>query len=1040
VLIVFLLLLSTAQPPRIAVAYAGTRSACGHAAVAAEPYPGPGAHPIPGRIEAEDYDLGGEEVAYHDTTPGNDGTAYRGDDVDIEPTTDVEGGFNVGWTERGEWLSYSVDVAAAGLYDIQLRVASAMARTISETLEVAGPVSWTVPVTLKLHVELDGTDVSGPMAFVATAGWQNWTSVTARRVPLPAGEHTMRLAIEADGININWLAFSASPPPGWTAEERIEWIIAQMTVDEKIVQLHGSDWMDTADNTRLCLPGLKTADGPHGLRGGPSTSFPVGIAMAATWDPDFLLRVGMAMGREFRARGRNQALAPCADLNRDPRNGRGAESGGEDPYLAGAIGASLVQGIQTVQVIATVKHYAATNHQAGRRAADHKVDARTLRELYGMPFRVAVQQGGAWSVMSAYNWIDGRPSSANHELLTEVLRAEWAYPYFVVSDWVSVYGSAAEAMVAGCDVEMPHLGVYGPQLPDAIARGEVTMETLDRAVRRVLRAKSAAGLLDDSVPGNPLDICSPEHRELALEAAQKSIVLLKNEGGILPLHADRLRSIALIGPSANVARLDGTGSSVVEPCYAVTPRQGIAHHAPEITVRYAQGCETNGDDRSGFEAAIAAAASSDVVVFVGGLDETQEGEERDRVSGSVQLPGQQQALINELAAANPNMVVVLESGGVVALEHSIDNIKGLLYAFYPGIEGGTAIADVLFGRVNPGGKLPVSMPRSDDQLPAWDDLQFSGDVVDGFGYRRFDSLGVVPQFAFGHGLSYTTFEYGDLVVRPDRSGDGMPVLASVKVTNTGGVAGDEVVQLYLSARFADPRARRAVPMPVKQLRGFERTTLAPGQSEVVTFSLGPDELSFWSVSDDSFRVEAGTYTVRVGGASDNLPLSGSFALTRSVLYDSAHGETVPVHIPVLENVARGRPATCSSIEGPQYTCGRAVDGDLSTRWSSEFSDPQWIDVDLGAQMDVRRVVLHWENAFARAYRVQVSDDACQWAELYNTSSGDGEVDDLVVRGTGRFLRVQGTERGIPAGYSLWELEVYARPPAVYLPLVLDHTG
>jgi beta-glucosidase len=1000
-------------------------------------YPGRDPHPVPGKIEAEDYNMDGEGVAYHDTTLGNEGGEYRGDDVDIQSTTDMGGGYNIGWIEEGEWLEYTVDVAFTGQYDIQVRVASAIDRTISETLPVIGTISWTVPLTRVLHIEFDDTDVSGPMTFVATGGWQNWISVFVRRIPLTEGQHVMRIAMDSGGLNVNWVSFAASLPTGWTSEETIDWLIAQMTTTEKIDQLHGIDWMDTADNTGLGIPGFRMADGPHGLRDGKSTSFPVGTAMAATWDPELLKRVGIAMGKEFRGRGRNQVLGPCLDITRDPRNGRSPESVGEDPYLAGKLGAALVRGIQSTPAIATAKHFAATNHQQDRRNADHKIDARTWREFYGMPFRMAVQQGSAWSIMNAYNWINGRPSSANRELLTRMLRDEWGYRYDVISDWGSIYTSATEAINAGCDLEMPHIpGKYPLELPDAIANGDVTTSTLNRAVRRVLRAKLAAGLLGDYPPGNPYDVCSQEHRDLALEVAQKSIVLLKNEDDILPLNEDELGSIALIGPSADVPRLDGRGSSVVEPCYAIALKQGIENRAAGVTIHYAKGCDINSDDTSGFPAAIDAARNSDVVVFVGGLDGTQEGEELDRASGSVQLPGQQQSLINELAAVNPNVIVVLESGGIVALEQCFDNIKGLIYAFYPGQEGGNALADILFGDVNPSGKLPVTMPCNDDQLPAWNDMDFTNDVVNGFGYRRFDSLELSPQYAFGYGLGYTTFEYGNLTVTPISASGELSILVSADVTNIGEIAGDEVVQLYLSTDFADPRAREVVPMPVKQLRGFERVPLTPGQNESVTFTLGPEELSFWSICDDSFRIEAGTYTVRVGGSSDNLPLSGKFELTSPVLYDSATGETSPALLPVLGNIALNRPVTCSSIEGPNYICSNSVDGNLATRWSSRFSDPQWIYVDLAAQQRIERVILSWETAYGKAYQIQTSNDSFNWTDIYSTTASDGEVDNLDVSGTGRYVRMYATQRGTGWGCSPWEFEVYARPDPIYLPLVL----
>jgi beta-glucosidase len=1003
-----------------------------------QPYPGPDAHPIPGKIEAEDYDTGGKDVAYHDNTPGNYGGQYRGDDVDIEAASDTGGGYSVGWTEQGEWLRYTIHIAEATRYDIQVRVASAVGRTVSDTLPIVGSITWTVPLTKTLHVELDGNDITGPLTFLTTGGWQSWNSVFTRGVPLPAGEHRMHLVMDSGSFNVNWVWISK------TLDDPVNELIRQMTITEKIAQLCGSGWMETADNVRLGIQGFRYADGPHGIRDGKATAFPVDMAMAATWDPDLVTQVGAALGEEARGKGKNQVLGPCVDITRDPRNGRSPESAGEEPYLAGKIGAAIVRGIQSTQAIATPKHLLAKNHQTNRRSANYPIDARTWREFYGLPFRMAVQQGGAWSIMSAYNWINGRPSSANRELLTEILRDEWGFDGYVVSDWDSIYTSAAEAIKAGLDLEMPYTpGKFCAELEGDIARGEVSIETLDRAVERILRTKQAAGMLDSYPLGNPSDVCSPAHRALALKVAQESITLLKNEDQILPLDKTQPLTIALVGPSADVAQLDGWGSSAVDACYAYTPKQGIANRTTGYPVKivYAKGCDINSADTGGFPEAIAAARAADVVVFVGGLDNTQEGEERDRVGGSVQLPGQQQALINALATANPNLIVVLESGGVVALEQSIANIKGLLFAAYPGLEGGNALADVLFGDVNPSGKLPVTMPRNDAQLPAWDDLDFSGDLGDGFGYRRFDSLGSTPQYAFGHGLSYTTFAYGNLTVAPAAASADTPILVSVAVTNTGARAGAEIVQLYLSVRFADPVARTLVPMPVKQLRGFQRITLAPGQTQTVTFTLGPEELSFWSVSDNSFRIEPGAYTVRVGGSSDNLPLSAVFNLTAPRLYDSATGQTAPAQLPILADMARHRPVTCSSIEKPGLACENAVDGDLATRWSSEFSDPQWIYVDLGASKHIERIILRWEAAYAPAYRIETSSDAIAWTELYSTTTGDGEVDNLAVSGASRYVRMHGTQRVVANwGYSLLAFEVYGQSHVVYLPLVLRNSS
>jgi hypothetical protein len=323
------------------------------------------------------------------------------------------------------------------------------------------------------------------------------------------------------------------------------------------------------------------------------------------------------------------------------------------------------------------------------------------------------------------------------------------------------------------------------------------------------------------------------------------------------------------------------------------------------------------------------------------------------------------------------------------------------------------------------------MPRNDEQLPAWGDLDFSNDLVNGFGYRWYDSQELSPQFPFGYGLSYTTFEYGQLSAVANQAPGGPSASVTVDVTNIGSMAGETVVQLYLSVSFSDPRTRASVPMPMKQLRGFERVALTPGQTKPITFALGPEELSFWSVSDNSFRVEAGTYTVYVGESSSDLPLSGSFELYSPVLYDSAAGETAPAITPLLENVALDRPATCSSIEDDKdsdndlnYDCAHAVDGNLATRWSSQFSDPQWITVDLGAQTKIKRVILRWEVAFGKSYQIQASDDAVNWTAVYNTAMGNGGVDNLDLPFAARYVRLLGTQRGTIWGFSLWDLEVY----------------
>ena len=661
------------------------------------------------------------------------------------------------------------------------------------------------------------------------------------------------------------MIFFWSPATGQTLEDRINTILGQMTMAEKIKQLHAEGGFNTANNARLGVPGFLMADGPHGVRDGSATSFPVGIGMASTWDVELARRIGVAMGKEFRGKGKSQALGPCLDIDRDPRNGRSPETGGEDPYLCAQITTAVVQGIQTTPCIATVKHYNVNHRENGRTTNNIFATQRILHDEAGLAFRTAVQLGGAMSVMNAYTLINGQKCAENSNLLTTILRTHWGFPFYVVSDWGSIW-SAERAIEAGCDICMGS-DDYRNNLPTLVANGSVSASTIDEAVRRVLRTKILAGMLDYSPPGNPADVNSKEHQALCLEAARKSIVLLKNDAGILPLNRNSIRSIALIGPNAAVARIDGSGSAYVTPFYSVTPKQGLEAKVGAMSILYSKGCEINSSDTSRFAAAVAAARSADVVVFCGGLDPSQEGEGFDRVGGSMELPGKQQDLVNALAAANGNTVVTIFSGGICGLSRCIDNIKGLIYAFYPGQEGGNALADVLLGDYNPGGKLPVTMPGNDSQLPPWND-----DLTDDFGagYRWYDKMGIVPRFVFGSGMSYTTFSYSNLTISPKSVAPGVPIILSVDVKNTGSRSGDEVVQLYLT--HPGSSSQKAA----KQLKAFRRVNLNPGQTSTVTMTLTADELYSYSEANSAYEVPPGEFTVRVGGSSGNLPLNGSF--------------------------------------------------------------------------------------------------------------------------------------------------------------------
>lgn len=671
-------------------------------------------------------------------------------------------------------------------------------------------------------------------------------------------------------------------------DNRVDKLVDAMTTQEKINQLINSSFGGTPANQRLGIPGFFMDDGPHGLRlttdrnGRSGTAFPTGIAMSATWDEEIARKVGEAMGLEFWAFGRSQQLGPCVDICRDPRGGRSAESGGEDPYLAGHMGKAVAIGIQKWPVIATVKHFMGETKQENRHRMDVLVTDRWLMDFAGYNFRTVVQDAGVMSVMGSYNLINGDKGCESYASLTTNLRQRWGYPFYVVSDWDAIWNSD-KALKAGTDICMGS-AKYINDLPGMVADGRVSMADLDRAVKHVLKTKILNGMLDYFPRGNESLAKTPAINAVNLLAAQKSVILLKNNKtkagkAILPLDKKGIK-VALIGPNAMGENLNCFGSSETFPPYAISVREGVEAKIGASNVQYVLGCDMNSASEAGFAEAKAAAAAADVVVFAGGLDATQEGEGfstgTDRKGGSVALPGKQQALINELARVNPNVVVVIQSGGVCSLNSCIGNIKGLVYSFYAAQEAGRAIADVLFGDYNPAGRMPVTMPKSDNDLPSWDEETFRRftENLDG-GYRWFDEKNITPEFAFGAGMSYTTFSYSNLVA-PASVVAGEPLSISVRVKNTGKLDGEEVVQLYMSA-VSTPE----VWMPRKQLRGFSRIALKAGETKTITFRLTADDFYYWD--GKQYRTQTGNFIFKVGGASDRLTLSKKVQLTPGAL-------------------------------------------------------------------------------------------------------------------------------------------------------------
>jgi beta-glucosidase len=658
-----------------------------------------------------------------------------------------------------------------------------------------------------------------------------------------------------------------------TLEDRLDGIIGKMSTQEKIEQLY----YKTDGNARLGIPQFTGSDGPHGIGNGfiGASCFLVNIAMMATWDPGLIERVGAAISLEQASRGRHRIAGPAMDLLHDPRNGRASETIGEDPFLGGRISAAFVKGQNSTAVFGSVKHYNMNTYEANREQNNYIIDQRSLIEFWGAHWKRAVQYGGIMSIMCAYNQINGSKCAENFNLVKTQLRDHWGFDFYTMCDWGGFW-STTKAMNSTLDFCEGN-DLYIKELPGLVTAGTVKMEQLNNATKNILRTKVLSGMVDGqpSIPASIRD--GAENRKLVYESGLKSIILLKNSDNILPL-SKTIGSVAVIGPSAATLPLDGNSSSKVIPTYTITPRQGIEGILGAGKVKYAKGCDINSANTGDFANAVSAAKAADAVVFVGGLDQTMEGEEwfikGDRIGGSIDLPGQQNALINQLAAANPNLIVVIISAGTCSVNKVVANVKGLLYAFYPGQEGGKAIADVIFGNYNPSGKMPVTMAKTVDQLPATD-MDFTNIVSVGVGYRWYDSRKITPEFAFGAGLSYTTFSYSDISIWPASIAAGQEISVRAKVKNTGALAGEEVAQLYLKTGVISPN----LAMPVKQLKGFQKVMIKPGETELVEFILTPDDLYVFDTTNNSYKVPTGSFTAMVGGSSAVLPLSGDFTIT-----------------------------------------------------------------------------------------------------------------------------------------------------------------
>jgi beta-glucosidase len=662
-------------------------------------------------------------------------------------------------------------------------------------------------------------------------------------------------------------------------EEMAKALLAEMTLAEKVNQMSGDAsriWggiemlrgynrtpILAGEDARKGVPGIRFSDGPRGVVMYHSTCFPVSMARGATWDTELEERVGDAIGVEARAQGANFFGGVCINLLRHPAWGRAQETYGEDPYQLGEMGAALVRGVQR-HIMACAKHYAANSIENARFKVDVHVDERTLREVYLPHFKRCVDEGVA-SIMSAYNKVNGEYCGHNGHLLRDILKGDWRFQGFVISDFMWGVREAKAAALGGLDIEMPFKHHYHKHLQRLVDSGEVPEQVIDEAVLRVLRQKIRFAQIGEPQRYDPRLVAGDAHRALARKVAQKSIVLLKNDGvgksGLspLPINVAEVKRIAVIGKLAEVANIGDHGSSRVRPPYVVTPLQGIREAAgDQVDVVFHSG--------RGVDRAQEAARDADMVIVVAGYSHSDEGEFVNKLLGggdrvSLRLHPNDETLIQAIATANPNTVVVMIGGSAIITEAWRETVPAVVMAWYPGMEGGHAIADVLFGKINPSAKLPCTFPISDDQLPFFDKDTDAIEYGYFHGYRLLDREGYEPAFPFGYGLSYTTFEYKNLWLDVDEIGVDGAVRATVEITNSGPMAGEEVVQLYVGAIGSQ------VERPVRELKGFTKARLEPGETGAIMFELPAASLAYYDTEASAWVVEPITYKVYVGPSS-----------------------------------------------------------------------------------------------------------------------------------------------------------------------------
>lgn len=692
-------------------------------------------------------------------------------------------------------------------------------------------------------------------------------------------------------------------------EKRIEKLIKKMTLEEKVGLLHGNSKFYVAGVERLGIPEWSLSDGPHGVRAeinrhdwayagwtnDSASYFPTGTAFAAAWNPELAYRRGEVLGEEARWRKKDVLLGPGVNIIRSPLCGRNFEYMSEDPYMNSVLAVAYIKGLQSRDVACSVKHFAVNNQETNRTTVDVECSERALREIYLPAFKAAVQEGGALTVMAAYNKFRGEFCAENNYLVRKILRNEWGFDGVYVTDWGAAH-STIPSMEAGLDLEMGTLidkyedWYYANPLIEAVKSGKVPMSLVDEKVGDVLRVMIKTNVLDPKKRFGPGSMNTKEHQQATYDAAAEAIVLLKNQNNLLPLDFSSIKSLAVIGDNATRKHSNGGLSSEIKAVYEVTPLEALrAKWGDKVDIRFAQGYEklstfvegsNNGQSSGTFSSktqesdallkeAVEVARTSDVALLVCGLNHDYDTESFDRLN--MDIPYGQVELIQEVVKANPRTIVVMIAGSPLNMAAVDICSPAIVWAWFNGMEGGNALVDVLSGKVNPSGKMPFTTPVSLDQSPAHALGNFPGrdlkvnyeeDIL--VGYRWFDTKGLPVVYPFGYGLSYTTFNYSNLNTDKKTYDQADTIQATFTLTNTGDREGAEVAQLYVS----DPVC--SVMRPVKELKGFKKVFLKPGESRRITLDIPVSSLAFYSEAQSQFVVEPGEFILQLGASASDI--------------------------------------------------------------------------------------------------------------------------------------------------------------------------